>query len=237
MGLLLDGKNIPNRSDTKLLQYWSKNNIDTLPPASNATTVTHGTKQHLFEIASLHSAGLVNDSLLFIYAAAKAIMQEWNKDSLYFGIERSARIDSRDYDLSDTIGWATYIKQVSVYKSDDFETFRKRYQLEDKVDRSENTDIDIVINYLGKIVNSSDDLQIVNTPIYRESPFVEIDIELNDGLATYRCQENIGLKSEEAKRISAGIESILNDHSSTNSLGNVQQLNILERVKFRAGRD
>lgn len=235
---LLNGKSIPSRNDTKLLRYFFKHdatNVSLRP--KNTPVTTCNTKAHTLKFASPQNISLMDDGMLLIYATAKAIMKSRDKNSLSFGIERSARIDSRDYDLSDTVGWATYIKRASIYQDDDFNTFHKRYILNDE-NRRENLDgIDIVINYVGKVINPNDDLRVINSSIYKKIPFIEVDIELNNAFVICLYQENIGLKDEEVAHIFETMREILNKYDTTTTLNDAQQSNILERISRRAGRN
>lgn len=235
---LLSGRDIPDRNNTKLLRYFLGQGANDILPSDrkSTSTNTYDTKRHSFKLAAPRNVELLDDGMLSIYAIAQAIMQLLGKNFLLFGIERSARIDSRDYDLSNTIGWATYIKQVSISKDDSLNAFKERFS-QSVASEDDTNDINIIINYLGQIVHASGNLRIIDSTIYKTVPFIEVDIELNDGMIIYNCQYNIGVKDEDIVNIAASVENVLDGHNAEHSLDDIQQSSILERIKLRAGRD
>lgn len=239
INLLLNNQSIPVRNDTKLLRYFLKQyacNATSLD-GSNVSIGKHTTERHSFRLAAPKSIKLADDGMLSLYAAARAIMRSLGKNILHFGIEHSVRVESRDCDLSDTIGWATYIKSVNLYEDDSFNVFQKKLN-RDNTEGYCADDVSIVINYLGGVVHSSNnDIQIIESTIYKQIPFIEVDIRLNDGFLYFILQENIGMKDEAIAEISANIESVLTDYSTTDLLNEIQQSDLLERIKLRARRD
>ena len=237
--LLLNNQSIPVRSDTKLLRYFLKQHTcnTTSLDGSNASASKHATKRHSFRLAAPKSIKLADDDILSVYAVAQAIMRSLGKNILHFGVERSVRVESRDCDLSDTIGWATYIKHTSLYEDDSLNVFQKRLN-RDNTEEYCADDVNIVINYLGGVVHSgNNDIQIIESAIYKQMSFIEVDISLNDGFLYFSWQENIGMKDESTTDISANIESVLNEYIATDLLNEIQQSDLLERIKLRARKD
>ena len=237
--LLLNNQGIPARNDTKLLRYFLKQHACNTTPLgrSNAYVSNHTTERHSFRLAVPKSIKLVDDGILSIYAAAQAIMKSLGKNVLHLGVERSVRVEARDCDLSDTIGWATYIKHTLLYTDDSFDAFQERLD-HDNSEEPCVDDVSVVINYLGGIANSdNNDVRIFESVIYKQVLFIEVDVRLYDGLLYFSLQENIGMKDEVVADISAKIDSVLSGYSALDSLNEAQQSDLLERIRLRARRD
>ena len=237
--LLLNNQSIPVRNDTKLLRYFLKQHACNTTPLgrSNSYVSNHTTERHSFRLAVPNSIKLVDDGILSIYAAAQAIMKSLGKNVLYLGVERSVRVEARDCDLSDTIGWATYIKHALLYTDDSFDAFQERLD-HDSSEEPCVDDVSVVINYLGGIANSdNNDVRIFESVIYKQVPFIEVDVRLYDGFLYFSLQENIGMKDEVVADISAKIDSVLSGYSALDLLNEAQQSDLMERIRLRARRD